>query len=86
MLTKEEIKKFLIEDEASFLKKEAKEGQDYYEAQHDILNYRMFYWNAEGLLVEDTVRSNVKIPSGLRRQTPEQLHGASTRTRSKFIL
>lgn len=62
MLTKDEIKKFLKEDEASFLKKEAQVGQDYYEARHDILDYRMFYWNAEGLLVEDTVRSNVKIP------------------------
>lgn len=62
LLTKDEIKKLLQADAASLLKKEAKVGQDYYEAQHDILDYRMFYFNAEGILVEDTVRSNVKIP------------------------
>ena len=62
MLTTEEIKKFIDEDDASFLKKKAKEGQRYYDGRHDILDYRMFFWNAEGNLVEDKTRSNVKIP------------------------
>ncbi len=62
MLTIEEITLFLEEDRASSLKREAREGQDYYEGRHDILDYRMFYWNADGDLVEDTARSNVKIP------------------------
>lgn len=62
MLTKEEIKKFIAEDEASEIKQTAKVGQDYYEGRHDILDYRMFYWNADGKLIEDETRSNVKIP------------------------
>ena len=62
MLTKEEIKQFLDEDSASMLKKNARIGQKYYEADHDILGYRMFYYNSDGKLVEDEYRSNIKIP------------------------
>lgn len=62
MLTVEEIRKFIDEDDASTIKQAAKVGQDYYEGKHDILDYRMFYWNADGNLVEDKTRSNVKIP------------------------
>ena len=62
MLTKEEIKQFLDEDSASMLKKNARIGQKYYQADHDILGYRMFYYNSDGKLVEDEYRSNIKIP------------------------
>lgn len=62
MLTLEEIKLFLNEDAVSPLKKKAAEGQRYYEGLHDILDCRLFYWNADGELVEDTTRSNAKIP------------------------
>lgn len=62
MLTIEEIKKFLDEDENSKLKKAARVGQQYYDGEHDILKYRMFYYNADGQLVEDKYRSNIKIP------------------------
>ena len=62
MLKVDEIRKFINEDDASLLKQRAKEGQRYYEGRHDILDLRMFYWNADGNLVEDKTRSNVKIP------------------------
>ena len=62
MLTTEEIKTFLDEDAASVLKRKAKEGQRYYEGFHDILNYRTFYFNADGMLQEDKYRANYKIP------------------------
>lgn len=62
MLTESEIKLFLDEDMASGQKRQAKIGQDYYEGRHDILDYRMFYYNDNGELVEDTYRSNAKIP------------------------
>lgn len=62
LLTKEEIRQFLDEDAGSMLKKMAAEGQRYYDGDHDIMEYRMFYWNADGNLVEDTTRSNAKIP------------------------
>ena len=62
MLTESEIKLFLDEDAASAQKKQAKVGQAYYDGRHDILDYRMFYYNDKGELVEDTYRSNAKIP------------------------
>lgn len=62
MLTTEEIKMYLDLDSASIQKKQARVGQSYYEGEHDILEYRMFYYNDEGELVEDTYRSNCKIP------------------------
>ena len=50
------------DDMASKKKKNAKVGQDYYEGKHDILNYQLFYFNADGELTPDTTRSNIKIP------------------------
>ena len=61
MLTIEEITRFIEEDNSSERKIHAKKGLKYYEAEHDIRNYRIFYYNADGQLVEDTTRSNVKI-------------------------
>ena len=61
MLTEAEILKFIGEDKSSPKKRLASIGQKYYEAEHDILQYRMFYFNADGKLVEDTTRSNIKI-------------------------
>ena len=62
MLTTSEIKLFLDEDAASQQKRQARAGQDYYEGRHDILDYRMFFYNDNGELVEDKYRSNCKIP------------------------
>lgn len=61
MLSIEEIKKFIDEDAASEKKKNAAVGQRYYEGLHDIMNYRLFYYNNDGNLVEDTTRANIKI-------------------------
>lgn len=52
-----------MSDDASSEKKSfAKKGQQYYDGDHDIKQYRLFYYNADGNLVEDKTRSNVKIP------------------------
>lgn len=61
MLTVEEIARFIEEDNSSERKMLARTGMKYYEAEHDIRNYRIFYYNSDGQLVEDTTRSNVKI-------------------------
>ena len=61
MLTEAEIKRFIEEDAVSEKKRMAAVGQRYYEAEHDILNYRMFYYNSDGVLVEDKARSNSRI-------------------------
>ena len=62
MLSEKEILKFIGEDKSSTKKRLASVGQKYYEADHDILQYRMFYFNSDGKLVEDKTRSNIKIP------------------------
>lgn len=56
-----EIRRLIDEDATSERKLLATVGQRYYEGDHDILQYRLFYFNADGLLVEDKTRSNVKI-------------------------
>lgn len=61
MLTESEIKRFIEDDISSDKKRLAKVGQRYYEAEHDILQYRLFYYNADGELVEDRMRSNSRI-------------------------
>ena len=61
MLTEAEIKRLIDDDAVSDRKRQAAVGQRYYEAEHDILNYRMFYYNADGILVEDKARSNSRI-------------------------
>lgn len=61
MLKPEEIKAFIERDEASDKKRAAKVGVDYYEARHDIRNYRVFFVNADGVLQEDKTKSNIKI-------------------------
>lgn len=61
MLTEQEISYFISNDAGSQRKRKSREAQRYYEGEHDILNYRMFYYNSDGELVEDTTRSNIKI-------------------------
>lgn len=61
MLKIAEIKQFIDDDIASEKKQFAKVGQRYYEAEHDILNCKLYYYNAEGKVVEDKTRANIKI-------------------------
>ena len=60
MLTTEEIRQFMEEDNVSQKKQFARKGQEYYDGDHDIRHYRMFYYNEDGNLVEDKTRSNAK--------------------------
>lgn len=57
----QDIPKIIDKDLYRKTKKRAKKGKDYYNAKHDILDYRVFYFNSDGQLVEDTTRSNIKI-------------------------
>lgn len=68
-----EIKRFIQEDSASEKKRMAAVGQKYYEAEHDILKCRLFYYNADGILVEDTTRSNIKICHPFFTELSDQL-------------
>ena len=61
MLKPEEIKTFIDQDRASVKKQLARVGQRYYEADHDIRNYRLFWIDHDGQIQEDKHRSNIKI-------------------------
>ena len=73
MLSVTEIKRFIDDDISSVKKRKAAEGQRYYEAEHDILKTRLFYYNADGKLVEDTTRSNIKISHPFFTELADQL-------------
>lgn len=61
MLSLEEIKKHIETDASSNKKKHAKEGQRYYEGDHDIKQFRIMFLNKDGKLQEDKVKSNIRI-------------------------
>lgn len=73
MLSVAEIKKFIDDDISSERKRLAAVGQRYYEADHDILKCRLFYYNADGKLEEDTMRSNIKISHPFFTELSDQL-------------
>ena len=61
MLSIDEIKFFIDEDSSSDRKSQARVGERYYDGEHDILKYKLFYYDAEGEVQEDKTRSNIKI-------------------------
>lgn len=73
MLSVSEIKRLIDEDSNSTKKQYAKVGQRYYEGDHDIKDYRMFYYNADGDLVEDKTRSNERISHPFFTELVDQL-------------
>ena len=61
MLNEKEILQFINDDKVSEKKRFARKGQAYYNAEHDIRNYRLYYVDADGKMQEDKTRSNIKI-------------------------
>ena len=61
MLTVQEIKTFIDNDRASEKKRLARTGLRYYEADHDIRDFRIFFVDADGNIREDKTKSNIKI-------------------------
>lgn len=61
MLEKSEIKSLIDSDFSSRKKRRARKAQNYYDAKHDILKYRIYYFDGEGQLVENITNSNIKI-------------------------
>lgn len=60
-LNPELILKMINQDLLSDKKQKAKIGERYYEAEHDIKDYKVYYVDDDGRLVEDTNRSNIKV-------------------------
>lgn len=61
MLTEKEILNLIEEDLSSEKKRLAGIGQKYYEGEHDILNYQIYYYDADGQLKLDKFKSNIRI-------------------------
>lgn len=55
------ILSLINQDMRSDKKQKAKIGDRYYDGEHDIRDYKIYYVNDEGELVQDTDRSNIKI-------------------------
>lgn len=68
-----QIQRLIEADALSPKKKFARIGQKYYEGEHDILNYRVFYYNTDGELVEDRYRSNERISHPFFTELVDQL-------------
>lgn len=62
MLSVTEIKQFIDEDKVSKRKKQAKIGLKYYESEHDIKDYKIYYYDGDGELKEDKNKANIQIP------------------------
>lgn len=73
MLSVEEIRAFIDYDKASTKKRYAETAVRYYESDHDIKDYRMFFVDAEGNLKEDKYRSNIRISHPFFTEIVDQL-------------
>lgn len=73
MLEVSEIKRLIEEDFNSPKKQLARVGQRYYEGDHDIKGYKMYYYNADGDLCEDKTRSNERISHPFFTELVDQL-------------
>lgn len=62
MLSVTEIKQFIDEDKVSKRKKQARTGLKYYESEHDIKDYKIYYYDGDGELKEDKNKANIQIP------------------------
>lgn len=72
MLEPGRIASIIAADKYSRKKKLARLGQKYYDGEHDILDYQVYYVNKEGKLVEDLTKSNIRIPHPFFHEISEQ--------------
>jgi SPP1 family phage portal protein len=73
ILSVQEIQTLITNDIGCEKKRLAKVGQRYYEAEHDIREYKVFYFNDDGELVEDRAKSNQKISHPFFTELVDQL-------------
>ena len=72
MLKIEEIKAFIDNDAASMKKQLARAGDRYYNGEHDIRDYRIFFVDADGKLQEDKTRWNARISNPFFTENVDQ--------------
>lgn len=73
MLTTKEIKTIISNEKNSKFQRSARIGKKYYQGEHDIQDYRIYYFDATGNLVEDKSRSNIKISHAFFTELVDQL-------------
>lgn len=56
-----QVKTLINSDRSSALKRKMREGIEYYDFKHDILNTRLFYFDSNDKLQEEKYRANTKI-------------------------
>lgn len=61
MLSENEILTLISDDKTSEKKQLARVGQKYYEGEHDILKYQIYYYDSDGNLQLDKFKSNIRI-------------------------
>lgn len=66
------LEKAIRSDKSSTKKSKARQGQAYYNYEHDILNNRIFYFDDNGVLQEDKHASNIKIPHAFHTELVDQ--------------
>lgn len=72
MLSTDRIMSIIAQDRCNKKKRMARTGQRYYDARHDILDYRIYYINKEGKLVEDLTRSNIRVSHPFFQEITDQ--------------
>ena len=73
MLSVEEIRLLMANDEASQSKQDAQVGWRYYEGKHDIENRKIYFVNERDELEEDLLKSNIKISHPFHRELTDQV-------------
>lgn len=68
----EDIMELIKKDKMNKEKDKAIQGLNYYKGKHDILNYRLFYYDSNGQLQEDRFRSNIKIEHRFHTELVDQ--------------
>lgn len=66
------LEKAINTDRVSEIKKKANEGLKYYKGEHEILNYKLFYIDSNGILKEDKYKSNIKIQHQFHTELVDQ--------------
>lgn len=67
-----QIDDIITRDASSRRKSQARVGERYYNGDNDIMRHRIFYFDADGELVEDKYASNIKIPHAFFAELVDQ--------------
>ncbi|MEG1906841.1 MAG: phage portal protein [Gordonibacter sp.] len=71
-LSTKQLEDIIARDASSARKAQAKLGERYYDGDNDIMSRRIFYFDADGVLVEDKYVSNIKIPHAFFAELVDQ--------------